>query len=164
MAMMERDQDLNRMIEPVVAGAGLELVELTFGGQRGRKVLRVTIDREGGVDLDSIAEVSERLSRRLDVEGFDPGPYSLEVSSPGVERPLRRSDEFARRIGEKVKVKTAEPVGGSRVHTGTLVSASDDGVTIATEAGERRVAYDDIASARTVFEWGPRTAAGRKRK
>ncbi len=142
------------MIGPVVEAAGMELVDVTFRREHGGKVLRVLIDREGGVDLDAIATVSERVSRRLDVEGFDPGPYSLEVSSPGLERPLRRPEDFARRIGEKVRVKTFEAVEGSRSHIGTIAGATEDAVTVDTDAGARRLPYDAISSARTVFEWG----------
>jgi ribosome maturation factor RimP len=145
--------DLEALVAPVVEAAGLDLVEVSFAHEGGRRILRVTIDRTGGLDLDTIAEVSERVSRRLDVEGFDPGPYSLEVSSPGVERPLRRPDDFVRRVGERVKVRTTEPVEGSRVHTGTLVAAGEEAVTIATGSGERTVGYGDIASARTVVDW-----------
>jgi ribosome maturation factor RimP len=146
--------DLEGVIRPVVEGSDLELVEVTFRREGRRRVLRVTVDRPGGVDLDAIAEISERLSRRLDVEGFEPGPYTLEVSSPGVERPLRGPGDFARRVGEKVRVRTAHPVAGSRTHTGVLLEADEEGVRIATEGGERAVRYADITSARTVFEWG----------
>lgn len=159
--------ELEALVEPVVAAAGLDLVEVTFRREGGGKVLRVTIDRAGGVDLDTITEVSQRVSRRLDVEGFDPGPYSLEVSSPGLERPLRRPEDFSRRVGETVKVRTAEPVEGLLVFRGRLVAAGEDDVTIATESGERTVGYGQIASARTVFEWdaaGVRGAPRRRRK
>ena len=81
--------DLDGLVRTVVEGAGLELVEVSFGREQGRRVLSVSVDREGGVDLDAIADVNRRIARRLDLEGFDPGPYSLEVGSPGVERPLR---------------------------------------------------------------------------
>jgi len=150
------EMDLESMVEPVVKTAGMELVELTFRREGGGKILRVTVDREQGLDLDTISEISRKISRRLDAEGFDPGPYSLEVSSPGVERPLRRPEDFAKRIGQKVKVKTTEEVDGSRVHVGALTGADEQGVTVATEAGERRLEHEGIASARTVFEWGPR--------
>ncbi|HEV3474667.1 MAG TPA: ribosome maturation factor RimP [Actinomycetota bacterium] len=146
--------ELEPVLATVVEKAGLELVEVTFRREGGGKILRVTVDREGGVDLETIAATSEKLSRRLDAEGFDPGPYSLEVSSPGVERPLRRPDEFAKRLGDMVKVKTAEPLDGAKVHRGVLVAAGDDAVTIDTEAGERTVPYVEIESARTVFDWG----------
>ena len=145
--------DLEALVAPVVEAAGLELVDVDLLHEGERRVLRVTVDREEGVDLDAIAEVSERVSRRLDVEGFDPGPYALEVSSPGVERWLRRPSDYARRVGERVKVRTAEPVDGARTHTGTLVAAGEDEVTIATTAGERRVGYEDIVSAQVVVDW-----------
>lgn len=146
--------DAEATIRPVVESAGLELVEVTFARGGGRGLLRVYVDREGGVDLDTISEISDRISRRLDLEGFTPGPYTLEVSSPGVERPLRTSAEFARKVGEKVKVKTVEPVEGSRVLTGTLIEAGEAEVRIATDHGVITLAYDAISSARTVFEWG----------
>jgi ribosome maturation factor RimP len=158
------ERELEQMVTPVVEAAGLELVEVTFRRESGGKVLRLTVDREGGIDLDTIADTSERVSRRLDVEGFDPGPYRLEVSSPGVERPLRDPADFARRLGQKVKVRAGGPGEDQAVMTGTLVSADQDAVTIATEAGERRVAHADITSARTVFEWGPKEAPRRRRK
>ena len=149
--------DVEALLRPVVEAGGLELVDATFTRERGRRILRVTVDRDaaGGVDLDAIAEVSGRISRRLDLEDAVPGRYDLEVSSPGVERPLKRPQEFRRHAGEKVKVRTAEPVDGSRTHTGTLAAADDEGIVVRTEAGERRLRYEDVASARTVFEWGP---------
>lgn len=147
--------DLEGLVRPVVEATGLELVDVTFGREEGhRRVLRVVVDRDGGVDLDAIAEASERLSRRLDVEEVSPGPYTLEVSSPGVERPLRRPAEFARQVGQKVKVRTTRPVMGARNHTGVLMAAGDEEITIAVEGEERTLAYADVSSARTVFEWG----------
>lgn len=148
--------ELEALVRPVVEAAGLELVDVTFRRETGRRILRVTVDREEGVDLDTIARTSERLSRRLDLEEFSPGPYTLEVSSPGVERPLRRPEDFARRVGEKVKVRTVEPIEGARNHSGVLTAADEDGVTIDTEQGERRLYFGDISSARTVFDWKER--------
>lgn len=154
------------MIRPVVEGAGLELVEAEFHREAGRRILRVTVDAEpdaGQLDLDRIAELSERISRRLDIEGFDPpgGPYTLEVSSPGVERPLREPRDFARRIGERVRVRTSEPVDGSRTHEGRVLEATPELVRLATDGGERTIAFEEIASARTVLDWGPQPKPGR---
>ncbi len=146
--------DVEALVRPVVESDGLELVEVFLSKEANRRVLRVTVDREGGVDLDTISSTAERISRRLDLEGYAPGPYSLEVSSPGLERPLREPAHFQRRVGERVKVKTVQPVDGARTHTGALVSADSEAIVIATEGGELRVPYADLASARTVFEWG----------
>ncbi len=145
--------DLEGWVRPVVEAAGMDLVDLGFQRGNGVHLLRVTVDREGGVDLDAIAEVSERISRRLDLEGFQPGRYTLEVSSPGLERPLRRPQDFSRSVGAKVKVKMSRPIDGVRSLRGTIVEAGEDAVRIATDEGERQVSYRDIASARTVFEW-----------
>jgi ribosome maturation factor RimP len=155
----ENEMELESQIGPVVEASGLELVEVSFHRGQGRGLLRVTVDREGGVDLDAIGQASERISRRLDLEGFDPGPYTLEVTSPGVERPLTRPRDWARRVGSVVKVKTASPVEGSRSMTGTIVEAGPDEVRIATEEGERTVRFEDVTAARTVFEWGPQPKA-----
>jgi ribosome maturation factor RimP len=141
------------LIRPVIEGSGLELVDVAFGRESGRRVLRVVVDREGGVDVDTIAELAEKVSRRLDVEGFAPGPYALEVSSPGIERSLKLPRDFVRRVGDNVKVKTTAPIEGRTNIKGELVSADDDGVVVAVGGGELRVRYADIASARTVVDW-----------
>jgi ribosome maturation factor RimP len=145
--------DAEALVRPVVEGAGLELVEVTFRRESGRKVLRVVVDREGDVDLETIARTSEQVSRRLDLEGFAPGPYALEVSSPGIERPLKRAVDFQRRVGDRVKIRTTEPIDGARNHAGALVSADAEAIIIATEGGELRVPFVHIASARTVADW-----------
>lgn len=142
------------LIRPVIEGSGLELVDVAFRRDSGRRVLRVVVDRDGGVDLDTIAELAEKVSRRLDVEGFAPGPYALEVSSPGIERSLRRPRDFERRVGDTVKVKTTTPVDGRKSIMGELVSADDDAIVVATPGGELRVRHVDIVSARTVVDWG----------
>ncbi|HKZ75480.1 MAG TPA: ribosome maturation factor RimP [Actinomycetota bacterium] len=146
--------DAEALVRPVVESAGLELWEVTFRKEAGRMMLRVTVDRDGGIDVDTISEMSERLSRRLDLEDFGRGRYQLEVSSPGLERPLRQPRHFQRSVGEQVKVKTVEPVAGSKIHAGALVSADAEAIVIATDGGELRVPYPNVASARTVFEWG----------
>ena len=156
--------DVEGLVRPVVESAGLELVDVTFQREEGRRILRVTVDRDGGVDLDAIAGASDRISRRLDLEDFSSGPYQLEVSSPGIERPLRRPRDFERRVGETVKVKSAEPIEGSRTHRGTLRSTDEGGIVVDTDAGARRIGFDQIVSARTVFEWGPRRPDGSERK
>ncbi len=145
--------DAEPLVRPVVEGAGLELVEVSFRRESGRQVLRVVVDRESGVDLDTIAETSEKISRRLDLEGFGRGSYSLEVSSPGIERPLRKPEHFRRFVGSMVKLKTAAPVAGQRVHQGVLVGADEDAAVVEVNGEPRRIAYADMTSARTVVDW-----------
>jgi ribosome maturation factor RimP len=140
--------DVEALVRPVVEGAGLELVDVSWSGGPRRSVLRVTVDREGGADLDTVSLVSERISRRLDLEGFEPGPYQLEVSTPGLERPLRRPQDFQRAVGERVRVRTSEGT-----LEGELRAVEDDRIRIVAPGGERPVPLDDVASARTVVDW-----------
>ena len=145
--------DVEGLIRPVVEEDGLELVEIVQATEDGRKVLRVTVDRPGGsLNLDQIAKTSERISRRLDLEEYSWGRFALEVSSPGIERPLRNPAHFVRAVGQLVKVKVSAPV--PETFSGRLVAADDDGFEVDVEDGQRRVSYGDVASARTVFEWG----------
>jgi ribosome maturation factor RimP len=147
--------DVEALVRPVVEGAGLDLWDVSYHREAGRRILRVAVMRPGGVDLDAISQTSERLSRRLDLEDFGNERYELEVTSPGLERTLKEPRHFQASVGEQVKVKTVEPVEGSKVHRGALVSADAEAFTIATDGGELRVPYGNVASARTVFEWGP---------
>src|SRR5213080_4067237 len=98
--------DVESLIRPMVESTGLELIEVRWN----RGLLRVVVDRDGGVDLDTIATASEKVSRRLDLEDFGSGRYTLEVSSPGLERHLRDARDFMKRVGEKVKVKVKATV------------------------------------------------------
>jgi ribosome maturation factor RimP len=152
-------QDVEELVRPVVEADGLELWDLKYRTESGRRLLRVTVFRPGGVDLETISRTSERLSRRLDLEGFsDDRAYDLEVTSPGLERPLREPRHFERSVGEHVKVKTVAPEEGRSVLEGALVSADADGIVVSSDGGEHRVHYRDIASARTVFVWGSQGA------
>ncbi|MEA2521241.1 MAG: ribosome maturation factor RimP [Actinomycetota bacterium] len=146
--------DVEALVTPVIQASGFDVVEVTFGRESGSRVLRITVDRPGeALDLDTIAQLAEKVSRRLDLEGFAPGPYRLEVSSPGIERPLRQQRDFERFLGWQVKVKSHGLIENVRNHSGELVSADVEAIVIATDSGERRIGYTDIASARTVADW-----------
>ena len=141
--------------EPVLSSLGLELVDVEIVGSGRARTLRLTVDRDGGVDLDGLAQANGPVSDALDAVDALSGPYTLELSSPGVERPLRRPSEFRRFVGSTISVKSHDPVAGARRHRGRLVEADDTGIALDVEGEQRRFSYDAIASARTVFEWGP---------
>jgi ribosome maturation factor RimP len=143
-------------IEPVLAARGLELVDVEIKGAGRARTLRVVVDREGGVDLDGLTAASEVVSPLLDELGDDgvAGPYTLEVTSPGLERPLRRPDHFRRAVGEAVVVKTAEP--DPHRHRGVLTAAGESGIDLMVDGMPVHVSYDVIRDARTTFEWGPK--------
>jgi ribosome maturation factor RimP len=150
------------VVEPVVAAADLELYDVELAGP----ILRVLVDTEGGVDLAVLGEVTRAVSEALDADDPLPGRYTLEVSSPGLERRLRTPAHFAAALGKKVRVRTVAGTEGERRVEGTLSAADDDGVTVATDEGDRRLAYDEVERAKTVFEWGPapKPGAGRQRR
>ena len=141
--------------EPVLSSLGLELVDVEIVGSGRARTLRLTVDREGGVDLDTLAEANRPVVDALDAVEALSGPYTLELSSPGLERPLRRPAEFRRFVGTTISVKSHDVVAGSRRHRGLLAEADDDGIALEVDGEHRRFPYDAIASARTVFEWGP---------
>ena len=144
--------DLESLVRPLVEADDLEFVEVGYVTEDGRRILRVTVDRVGGLDLNSIAALSDKLSRRLDLEGVDSSGYVLEVTSPGLERPLRQPRDFQRTLGERVKVKIAAPA--PETFRGRLAEADEEHIVVTTDDGQREIAYADIVTAKTVFEWG----------
>jgi ribosome maturation factor RimP len=142
---------VREIVAPLVAAADLELYDLDLGGG----ILQVLVDRPGGADIDVISRLARTISRALDEHDPIDGGYSLEVGSPGLERPLRTPQHFARAVGESVKVKTRPGTDGERRVAGTIEAADDRSITVRDAEGvEHRVAIDDIERARTVFEWG----------
>jgi ribosome maturation factor RimP len=147
--------ELRRLLEPGVSALGFELVDIELLGQGRHATLRVYIDSPDGVNVDDCAAVSRQLSALLDVEDPLPGGYTLEVSSPGLDRPLLTPAHYRRFVGELVKLTLAQPRDGRRKFKGRLVEAGDDHVVIETEgvggAPEQfRLAYADIERARLV--------------
>jgi ribosome maturation factor RimP len=138
---------------PVVGALGLELVDV----EQSAATVRVTVDREGGIDLEGLAEANRAVSAALDRLDPLPGRYTLEVSSPGVERRLRTPGHFARALGETVSVRLVPGAGEIRRVRGRLAAADDTGVVIEdadVPGGSATLAYGTIERARTVFEWG----------
>ena len=105
------------------------------------------------VDVDHLAGLSRRLSRLLDEADPVSGSYTLEVTSPGLERKLRRPRHYEKSVGREVKVKTVRPVDGERQHRGILAEVGPDEFVVEVGGGPRRFEYADVTSARTVFEW-----------
>jgi ribosome maturation factor RimP len=160
--MPELDPTILETVTGVLDARGLELYDLEVTGAGRARVVRVLVTAPGGVDLDVIASATEAVSPALDapeVARHLPGPYALEVSSPGLERPLRRAAHYRGAIGETVSVKLPDE---PRLR-GTLTEVDDDGFTVTGADGDgRRVAYEDVVQARTVFEWGEAVAKPRR--
>jgi ribosome maturation factor RimP len=152
------------VVAPIAADLGLDLYDVE---QRG-STLRITLDTvagsPAGVSLDELALASRLMSKQLDQDDPIPSRYTLEVTSPGVERKLRVPGHFQREVGKIVAIRLANIDAEQRRVQGAIVAADDKAVTIATEAGERQIAYADIDRAKTVFEWGGQPKPGAKRK
>lgn len=145
------------LAEPVIASAGVELVDVELEGG----ILRITIDQEGGLPVGALTSVTRQISRLLDEDDPIPGRYTLEVSSPGLERKLRTPAHFRRAVGETITVRTSgRAEGGPRRFQGTLVAADDDGITVVPDQPRADdpetgvvLRHDQVDKARTVFVW-----------
>jgi len=143
-------------IEEFLAEERVELDDLELSG----RTLRVVVDAEGGIDLDHITNVSRGVSRLLDDrEDLVPDSYNLEVTSPGLERKLRRPRHYQKALGRPVRVRTT---GGETVR-GDLAEVDDDGFLVSSESGQTRVAFAEVAKARTVFEPSSNPKPGKKK-
>lgn len=149
--MMQTEQ-LWGLIEPYLAAERLELDDLELAGQGRGRTLRVFVDGGEGekVDIERLADLSHGISRLLDAESDIEGSYQLEVSSPGLERKLRRPAHFVKSIGREVAVKFTRDDTNETLR-GILTSADADQFIVSHEAGEATVAYPQVVSARTVF-------------
>lgn len=125
MAATKRTEALEALLTPVVEGLGYEIVDLQLRSEHGRRVLRLLADRPGGITVDECVRLSREVSPHLEVADPIPGSYVLEVSSPGIQRPLRKPRDFERFRGERVVVRTREPVGGRRTFRGTILGLDD---------------------------------------
>lgn len=161
--VLERVREL---VEPIASDLQLDVYDV----ERRGATLRVTLDTfpgsEGSVDLDQLALATRLISRELDHADPVPGKYTLEVTSPGVERTLRTPAHFRREIGKTISIRLSDVDADERRLEGVLVSADDTTATIRIDADdsidERIVALDQIDRARTVFVWGPQPKKGGK--
>lgn len=146
--MVDRDS-LIELLEPVVESLGYELVdlELRLGGH---SIVRLFIDKDDGITLDDCELVSHQVSGVLDVEDPLPGNYSLEISSPGIDRALRTADHFSRFAGERVKMQTHALVNGRKRFKGTLKGIEGEEITLEVDGAEVKVTLDNVHSARLV--------------
>ncbi|MBI4883820.1 MAG: ribosome maturation factor RimP [Actinobacteria bacterium] len=173
---MSEPQTIERvraLVAPIIADLKLDLYDLEFRGG----TLRITIDTPAGstagVDLDTIALATRLIGREFDHHDPIPGHYTLEITSPGLERTLRTPEHFRREVGKEVALRLRDTTNSDRRLQGVLVAADDAGATIRLNDGrvdddrpdgaaERTVAYEQIDRARTVFTWGPGPKPGKK--
>jgi len=135
------------MINPILLNEGMELVDIEYRRESKGWVLRLILDKEGGITLDDCTRVSQEVGRSLDVEDVLPTRYTLEVSSPGLTRPLKTEEDFIRYRHRLIKVKTVDPIKNRRHFKGRLLGVSESGIEIEVDGGIFQIPLSKVAKA-----------------
>lgn len=151
---------LTKLIEPLVESLGYELLLLEFSPQGRSALLRLYLDAAGGVTLGDCESVSREVAALLDVEDPISVPYQLEVSSPGMDRPLTKPVHFERFAGRKARVELEVPLNGQRRFVGVIAGISANAVRLMVDRGEVQLAFGAISRARLVPDYSSKTAEG----
>ena len=150
--MREMESSLEDLVDPMVEEAGLRLVSVDVAQQGKRLVVTVCLDREGGIDVDTCAEMSEEISRYIDVEDLIENKYILEVASPGLQRILRKPREYRCFLGREVEVLLRQPFEGRQKMLGKLIAADDEGMTVIVDDEEITFPYQALKKTRLYFK------------
>jgi ribosome maturation factor RimP len=140
---------------PLVEGERMEIVDIEFRheGSRGGRVLRLYLDKEGGPNVDDLSRVSRQLSELLDGEDTIDGTYTLEVSSPGINRPLKKPAHFARFVGKRIRVRTRDLIDGRRSFLGILGQVVEDSVILTQEGKRYQIPFSMIEKSNYDHDW-----------
>jgi ribosome maturation factor RimP len=146
-------KQVEAIVLPVLEELGLELVEVQYRREQSGWVLRLIIDKHDGVSLDDCVAVSREVGQLLDIEDFIEQSYSLEVSSPGLERPLRSMADFQRFVGRKARIKTIEPIAGEHVFIGRINQTAGESIVLEVGRKELTIPFSMVAKARLEVEF-----------
>jgi len=154
---------VHALVAPIAADLQLDVYDIERRGGTVRITLDTPPGSDGGITLDSLSLATRLVSRELDHEDPIAGHYTLEVTSPGLERQLRTAAHFQREVGKTITIRLRDPQADPRRVQGVLTLADDRGATLLLDDGtERIVLFDDVDKARTVFEWGPKPKPGKQ--
>lgn len=162
---MKVTETVRQLAEPVIEGlqAGIELIEVEYVKEGADWYLRLYIDKTGGVTLDDCQLVSEALNDLLDEADPVKGKYIFEVSSPGIDRPLKTDRDFARYQGEDIEIHLYAPVENSKIFTGTLIGRENGEILMDQNGTERRFAEKDVSLVKRTINWNE-TNGGRNKE
>jgi ribosome maturation factor RimP len=146
-------KQVSELIEPILNELRFELIDVEYLSDRGRWVLRIYINKDGGITLDDCAKVSGELGDLIDIKNIIEHEYVLEVSSPGLNRPLKKEADFIRVIGKKIRLRTRMPVDGRRNFRGVLKDFKEKKLALDSEGGLVTLAWSDIEKANLVYEF-----------
>jgi len=139
--------NIKELLEPLLYEKNLELFDIEFKGLGSKGILRVFIDKEQGVTVNDCAQISRELGRLLEVHDVIPGSYTLEISSPGLTRALKKPSDYLRYRGKTVKIKTLEDIEDRKVFKGTLLDFVDETVSLQTDGVNYLIPYKNIEKA-----------------
>jgi len=139
--------NIKELLEPILDEKNLELFDIEFKGLGRKGILRVFIDKEQGVTVDDCAQTSRELGRLLEVHDVIPGSYTLEISSPGLTRPLKNPSDYLKYKGKNVKIKTLEDIEDRKVFKGKLLDFVDETVSLQTDGANYLIPYKNIEKA-----------------
>jgi ribosome maturation factor RimP len=147
--MVEREilDRVRAMVDPILLNEGMELVDTEYRRESKGWILRLYLDKEGGITLDDCTRVSQEVERSLDVEDFIQTPYTLEVSSPGLTRPLKTEKDFMKYCHRLIKVKTVDPIENRRQFKGRLLGVSENRIEIEVDGGIFQIPLSNVAKA-----------------
>lgn len=141
------------IVDSILLNEGMELVEIEYRRESKGWVLRLYIDKAGGVRLDDCTHISQEVGRSLDVEDFIAIPYTLEVSSPGLTRPLKKEKDFMKYRNQIIKVKTIHPIENRRKFKGRLLGISENRIEIEMDGGVFQIPLSNVAKANLEIDW-----------
>ena len=150
-------EEMQRLIEPLLESESMELIDIECLKMKSRWLVRIYIDKDGGVTINDCSEISKQAGDLFDVHDVPPGPYTLEVSSPGLDRPLTRDKDFVKYLGHKVHVKVGEKIEGTKNFRGKLIDYLDENgkkILIIDISGRAyRIPKDFVIKARLEYEF-----------
>ncbi len=141
------------LLEPILDERGYELVDVEYLSKHGKWILRIYIDKNGGITIDDCAQVSEEFGDLLDIKEVIKHEYVLEVSSPGVNRPLKKEKDFTRAIGQKIRVTISAPINGRRNFKGYLQGFQDRTLHLEIDGKRISLPWQEIEKANLVYEF-----------
>jgi ribosome maturation factor RimP len=144
---------VSAIADPILSNEGMELVEIEYRRESKGWVLRLYIDKAGGVTLDDCTRISQEVGRSLDVEDFISTPYTLEISSPGLTRPLKKEKDFMKYCNHMVKVNTLDPIENRRKFKGKLLGVSENRIEIEMDGGVFQIPLSNVAKANLEINW-----------
>ncbi len=150
---MDIEKKIEKISRPILDSLGVELVDIEFRREPNGWVLRLYIDKEGGVNLDDCSVVSGEVGMAMDVEELIDHPYNIEVSSPGLTRPLKKLKDFERFSGRKVKIKCFEALCGRKSFVCMLNGVDGENIIVTLDGDEMKIPFGNIAKANLEISW-----------